>query len=178
MSHELESISFVLSHNDISTDDTYANYPLSNSRGYIDSPRLTATWYGVDIGEMLKDYPDYEYFNLSFNAVLTQYAAVFPYLNAGQQLNTYTISGLDFVKSSCYDPRTRNFNNYAFMADIQEGAGGHTTYNLMALTFRRPTNPKANITITVNKYDYTTLSMAANTLHPRCSYFFSIYPVE
>lgn len=179
MSHELESISFVLCHNDISISDVYGNYPLSNDKGYIDSPRLAATWYNVDFGEMLRDYPDYEYFNLQLSGVLTQYAAVFPYANAAQQVNTYTISGLDFIRSSCYDARTRSFTNTAYMASLLEASGSHFTFMAgTVLTFRRPTNPKASITITIGKVDYTTLQMAANTLHPRCSFFFSIFPVE
>ncbi len=86
---QLECVTFLLSYNDFLT----ATFPYDNFSGKSDANRTDVTWNNFNIGEMLKDYGDYEYFNLRLSNITIQNLAV--------NLNvTYVLSGFDFVHQS------------------------------------------------------------------------------
>jgi hypothetical protein len=93
----LESIpkaGFALKYNDISVSDVVGNYPVTNSVGTINATRTEATWFSINLEQMLGDmYNKYDMFNLRLNCVSYQRQVAFG-VGAFDRLIQFSVSGL------------------------------------------------------------------------------------
>ncbi len=100
---QLECVTFYISYDDVLANT--GTVPINNINGVMNTDRTDVTWRNFNIGEMLRDYPDYEYFNLRLSSVMTQYLGT--WANAANINVCYMLSGFDFVNQS-YDTETKS----------------------------------------------------------------------
>ncbi len=172
---ELESVTFMLSHNDISTDDTFASYPIYNEFGRITENRCNATWYKVDFGKMLSEFDKgYKYYNLRLTCIMIDYIAVNSWASAGDANTQYLVSGLPFIN---YDVKNKTIPLEHSIFQQVNASHNPTYMNSSGLTFRRDNVNLVDFSIHLVSNSGEPVNFTANTLMPRCQFMFSIYPV-
>ena len=90
--------SFSLKANDISLSDTFADYPITNNVGTINSTRTTMTWYSINFEDILGDlYKDYDLFNLRVRYISYTLTAAYG-VTANDRSIVFKMDGLGAVK--------------------------------------------------------------------------------
>jgi hypothetical protein len=179
--NSIESIpkaSFALKYNDISTSDTFGDYPVTNNVGTINAARTQATWYSINLENILGDlYSKYDKFNLRLSALSYQQQAAFG-VSAFDRLVYFQVSGFSWENNSY------NINKKTLIAGaivgcnnfIQNVCDTNIFDNSFIATFRK--QKTLNINIQLLTLDGGSPAMNANTQFPRISWFFDIFPVE
>lgn len=170
--------SFSLKSNDISTSDTFGNYPVTNQTGTINAQRTSITWYSVNIENILNGlYKDYDVFNLRLNSVSYTSQAGFgtaPF----DRLNYFQISGLPWENNS-YSSTRKCVTGNSVIGAVNFAISTPTTLtfdNSFIVTFRK--QAVADITINLLTLDGNAPATPALSQWPRISFYFDIIPVE
>ncbi len=174
---QLECVTFNLSYNDV----LIGSAPYEGVLGKCNTARTDITWNNFNIGELLKDYGDYEYFNLRLSCVMLQN------LNSWATDTTmnnvkYMLSGFDFVHQS-YDILTQSEMMEVPICPNSETSEQHNLYQNLAHTIRFKKGLSNNIIrlrlrIVRSVYDNSNETVAISGLHPRLHMTFNIYPIE
>ena len=172
----LPKASFSLKYNDISTSDTFANYPVTNNVGTINATRTQATWYSLNLENILGDlYNQYDIFTLRLNTISYQQQLAFG-VAAFDRLNYFAISGLPWYNNN-YSITRKTLVNSAIVGTnnfTQNVAETLSFENSFVVTFIK--QKTADITIQLLCLDGTSPAMNAATQFPRISWFFDIFP--
>ncbi len=175
---QLECVTFLLSYNDILTSTTVI--PYEGIERKCNNNGTDLTWNNFNIGEMLKDYDDYEYFNLRLSDVMLQNSG--SWANAQNVNVKYMLSGFDFVHQS-YDVQTQSELSEVPLCSIIEGSEIHYQFQNLNNTIRFKKGISNN-TITLrlrilNTVYYNSNSTATlQAVHPRIHFLFNIFPIE
>jgi hypothetical protein len=170
--------SFSLKFNDISTSDTFANYPVTNNVGTINATRTNATWYSINLENILGDlYNKYETFNLRLNTVSYQQTAAFG-VNPYDRLVYFLISGPAWANNNYSITRKTNIAGAIMgLCNFTQNVATANIYeNSFVCTFRK--QKLLDINIQLLTLDGTAPAMNAATQFPRVSFFFDILPCE
>lgn len=175
----LECASFQLSHNDISSSDTTGNYPLSNNVGSIDNIRTNATWFNINMKNILGEmYYKYDKFNLRLSGL-----GLSPSSNVGSSADDRALyvkmEGLPWVNNT-YDSASGvnktacTITNIYFSASTAAQSMIFDQANIA--TFARCEN--VNIKIYFERLDHTAINAGTAGIFPRFTYFFHLFGVE
>ena len=170
--------SFALKYNDISISDTFGDYPVTNNVGTINATRTQATWYSINMENILGDlYNQYEVFTLRLNSVSYQPQAAFG-VNPYDRNVYFAISGLPWYNNNYSITRKTNIASAVVGAQNFIPATAFTDFfdNSYVVTFRK--QKTVNITIQLLTLDGTPPAMNAATQFPRISWFFDILACE
>jgi hypothetical protein len=177
----LESIpkaGFALKYNDISVSDVVGNYPVTNSVGTINATRTQATWFSINLEQMLGEmYNKYEMFNLRLNCVSYQQQAAFG-VAPFDRLIQFGVSGLAWENNN-YNTLRKMLTNESVLGilNFQENVAVTEVFdNSFVATFRK--QKTCNITIQLETLDGNVPALDAGEIFPRISWFFDIIPVE
>jgi len=172
----LPKASFSLKYNDISTSDVFANYPVTNNVGTINATRTQATWYSLNLENILGDlYNQYDIFTLRLNTISYQQQAAFG-VAAFDRLVYFSVSGLPWYNNN-YSITRKTLVNSAVIGTnnfIQNICDTLSFENSYVATFRK--QKTTDITIQLLCLDGTSPAMNAATQFPRISWFFDIFP--
>lgn len=173
----LPKASFSLKYNDISTSDTFANYPVTNNVGTINATRTQATWYSINMENILGDlYNQYDIFTLRLNTVSYQQQLAFG-VAPFDRLVYFAVSGLAWYNNN-YSITRKTLINSAIVGTnnfTQNVADTLSFENSYVATFRK--QKTMDITIQLLCLDGSVPAMNAATQFPRISWFFDIFPV-
>ena len=174
----LPKASFALKYNDISTSDTFGNYPVTNNVGTINATRTDATWYSINLEKILGDlYNKYEVFTIRLNTVSYQQTAAFG-VAAFDRLVYFAVSGFDWSKNN-YSISRKTLISSAILGceNFQQNITFTSSYeNSFVATFRK--QKTLDIRIQLLTLDGNAPALNANTQFPRISWFFDIFGVE
>ena len=174
----IDKASFCLKSNDISTSDTFADYPITNTVGTINAQRTSITWYSINLENILNGlYHDYDMFNIRLNSISYTSQAGFG-TAAFDRLNYFQISGLPWENNSYSTTRKCN-TGASVLGAVNFAVSTPTTLtfdNSFIATFRK--QKTANITINLLTLDGNVPTTLANTQWPRISWYFDIIPVK
>ena len=182
MNQQIETIakaSFALKYNDISTSDVVGNYPVSNQVGQINATRTQATWYSVNLENIVgpEVYEKYELFNLRLNTVSYQQQAAFG-VAAFDRLVYFSFSGPTWENNSYSITRKTLIAGAILGVQNLEENRAHTEVfeNSFICTLRK--QKTFDITVQLLTLDGNAPTLNAATLFPRISWFFDLIPVE
>lgn len=175
---QLECVSFILSWSDIlKAGDPL---PYEGIRGKSDAKRTDITWNNFNIGEMLKDYGDYEYFNLRLYDVMLQNSG--SWATTANGIVKYMLSGFDFVHQS-YDVQTQSELLEVPLCSVVESSEMNMAFQNLNHTIRFKKGLSNNI-ITLRARVVRTVDDNSNEnatitgVHPRIHMIFNIFPIE
>jgi len=169
---------FSLKFNDISTSDVFANYPVTNNVGTINATRTVATWYSINLENILGDlYNKYETFNLRLNSVSYQQTAAFG-VNPYDRLIYFSVEGPVWANNNYSITRKTNIAGAVcgLINFVQNVAAAEVYDNSFICTFRK--QKVLDIKICLLTLDGTAPTLAAATQFPRTSFFFDVLPCE
>jgi len=170
--------SFSLKFNDISISDTFANYPVTNNVGTINATRTNATWYSINLENILGDlYNKYEIFNLRLNSLSYQQTLAFG-VNPYDRLVYFAISGPSWENNNYSITRKTNIASAVMgLCNFQQNQPNvQLSENTFICSFRK--QKLLDINIQFLTLDGTAPTLNANTQFPRTSFFFDIFPCE
>jgi hypothetical protein len=174
----LPKASFALKYNDISTSDTFGNYPVTNNVGTINATRTDATWYSINLENILGDlYNKYDMFTLRLNTLSYQQTAAFGVANF-DRLVYFSLSGLDWANNN-YSITRKTLINSAVVGceNFTQNVTYTSSYeNSFVVTFRK--QKTVDLRIQLLTLDGNAPTLNANTQFPRISWFFDIFPVN
>ena len=169
--------SFSLKANDISLSDTFADYPVTNNVGTINSTRTIMTWYSINFEDILGDlYKDYDLFNLRVRYISYTVQAVY-----GATINdrsiVFNMDGLNLYNSS-YDvsKRCNVSSTIIASATIFQTASVNLSFDDSFITTIRK-QKIADLTISLLNANSVPPVMNANTQFPRISFYFDLTPI-
>jgi hypothetical protein len=168
---------FALKYNDISTSDTFGNYPVANNVGTINATRTQATWYSINLENILGDlYDKYEIFTLRLNTLSYQQTAAYG-VAPFDRLVYFAVSGPAWYNNNYSISRKTLINSAVlgvqnFTQNICETNSYENSY---VASFRK--QKTMDITIQLLTLDGNPPTLNANTQFPRISFFFDIFPV-
>lgn len=177
----LESIpkaGFALKYNDISVSDVVGNYPVTNSVGTINATRTQATWYTINLENMLGEmYNKYDMFNLRLNCVSYQQQVAFG-VAPFDRLIQFSVSGLPWENNNYNTIRKMLQNNSILgILNFQENVADAFVFdNSFVATFRK--QKTVDITIQLQTLDGNLPALDAGEIFPRISWVFDVIPVE
>jgi len=169
---------FALKYNDISVSDVVGNYPVTNSVGTINATRTQATWYSINLENMLGDlYNKYDMFNLRLNCLSYQQQAAFG-VTPFDRLVQFAVSGLPWENNNYSTTRkVLTADTILGIANLVENVADTSVFdNSFVATFRK--QKTCNITIQLQTLDGLAPQVDAGEIFPRISWFFDIIPVE
>lgn len=175
---QLECVTFLLSYNDVLISTPA--YPYDGINGKCNADRTDLTWNNFNIGEMLNDYGDYEYFNLRLSDIMYQNSGT--WANAANLNVKYMLSGFDFVHQS-YDIQTQTELFEVPLCGVIESSEGHYSFQNLNHTIRFKKGISNNIItlrlrILRSVYDNSNSTVTTTMAHPRIHMIFNIYPIE
>ncbi len=175
---QLECVTFYISYDDILLKNTIL--PYDGEGGKMNAKRTDVSWYNFNIGEMLQDYGDYQYFNLRLSSVMTQLLGT--WANTANLNVCYMLSGFDFVNQSHDIEKKSEIEEVPLVSIIEASERQYSFQNLNhTIRFKKGlSNDKIRLRLRVlrtvddNSNDTATIS----TSHPRLHFIFNIYPIE
>lgn len=174
----LPKASFALKYNDISTSDTFGNYPVTNNVGTINATRTDATWYSINLENIMGDlYNKYDVFTIRLNTISYQQQAAFGVANF-DRLVYFAVSGFDWANNN-YSISRKTLISSAILGceNFQQNITFTSSYeNSFVATFRK--QKTLDIRIQLLTLDGNAPALNANTQFPRISWFFDIFGVE
>ncbi len=170
--------SFALKYNDISTSDVVGNYPVTNQVGQINATRTQATWYSVNLENIVGPdvYEKYDLFNLRLNTVSYQQQAAFG-VAPFDRLVYFSFSGPNWENNS-YSITRKTLISGAILGVqnfIENVAETNVYENSFICTLRK--QKTFDITVQLLTLDGNAPTLNAATLFPRISWFFDVIPV-
>lgn len=169
---------FALKYNDISTSDVVGNYPVFNNVGTINSTRTQATWYSINMENILGDlYDKYDLFTIRLNTVSYQQQAAFG-VAAYDRLVYFAVSGPAWSNNN-YSITRKTLISSAVLGcqNLLQNSTDTSSYeNSFVATFRK--QKTMDITIQLLTLDGNPPTLNAATLFPRISFFFDVFPCK
>lgn len=174
----LPKASFALKYNDISTSDTFGNYPVTNNVGTINATRTDATWYSINLENIMGDlYNKYDLFTIRLNTLSYQQTAAYG-VDPFDRLVYFAVSGFDWANNN-YSISRKTLISSAVLGcqNFTENITETNVYeNSYVATFRK--QKTLDIRIQLLTLDGNAPTLNANTQFPRISWFFDIFPVK
>ena len=169
--------SFSLKYNDISTSDVVGNYPVTNNVGQINATRTEATWYSINLENIVGPelYEKYELFNLRLNTVSYQQQASFG-VAPFDRLVYFAFSGPNWENNSYSISRKTNIASAILgVENLQENTAIASVYdNTFVVTLRK--QKTFDIKVQLLTLDGNAPTLNAGTLFPRISFFMDLIP--
>lgn len=181
MDFDVPKVKLILQTKDISTSDDYLNYPISNTKGYINQYRTHIKWNAVNLRNVLGSlWDEYELFSIQFSNLGWSNNLATTYGVSADDLNiSYGIAGLDWVyanystsKGNCVSETIMNGNIFNGTAN----SCGMKPYEGMTAIFRKQST--ADISIKLYTVNGTLPNMNANTIWPQMIFDFTITPIK
>jgi len=180
MEFNLPKANFILKTSDISVSNVIGEFPLSNSKGSINSNRTSITWNGVSIKDILGElFNNYELFNLQLISVAYPIGTTLYGATVDDRNIHFGITGFDWVFTN-YNTVTRNTSRETMVSCLNfQGQGisnSNTNSEQAVYTFRK----SITTDITINLYIINNIlpNMNVGTIWPQIVFNFIITPVS
>lgn len=174
---QLECVTFLLTYNDVLVSNP--TLPYEGINGKCNADRTDLTWNNFNIGEMLKDYGDYEFFNLRLSDVMLQNLS--GYADATNLNVKYMLSGFDFVHQS-YDIINQTEIYEVPICPFIESSETHSGFQNLNYTIRYKkgiSNDIINLRLRVlRSLDNSTNTVTVSSAHARVHFIFNVFPIE
>lgn len=168
--------SFSLKCNDISTSDTFADYPVTNNVGTINASRTSITWYSVNLENILGDlWNRADLFNLrlryiSYNSQVAWGASL------NDQMVYFQMDGPTWTNAN-YDTGRGCITSLSTIGGVNYGttATSISFDDTFINTLRK--QKTVNITISYVNANFLVPSLNANAQFPRTAFYFDLTPI-